>query len=74
MLAEQAGQLAYLGGGDLLELRREPSLSPLTGGGAIPAAGGQAAQIASLTEPRTLTIQSCTRRRWALIPWLVRRR
>jgi hypothetical protein len=44
----QAGQLAYLGGGDLLEPRREPPLSPPAGGEAAPVTG-LTAQIASLT-------------------------
>ncbi len=44
----QAGQLPYLGGGNLLEPRREPPLCPPGGRGAVLAAG-RAAQIASLT-------------------------
>ena len=49
MLAGQAGQLAYPGGGDLLELRREP------------AAGGRDAQIASLT---TVASSTRSANRW----------
>ena len=45
----QPRQPAYLGGGDLLEPRREPPLSPPAGGEAAPAVTGRAAQIASLT-------------------------
>ena len=52
-LAEQASsqrsQPAYLRGGDLRELRREPPLSPSGGGDAAGPATGRAAQIASLT-------------------------
>jgi hypothetical protein len=44
----EPGEPGYLGGGDLLDLVREPPLSPSAGGGAVPA-GGRAAQIASLT-------------------------
>jgi len=44
----QAGQPAYLRGGDLLEPRREPPPFPPGERGAVPVAG-RAAQIASLT-------------------------
>src|SRR5260370_35920685 len=57
----QPGQRAYLGGGDLIEPRREPSLCPPAGGEPVPAVTGRAAQIASLT---WLTSSTSAANRW----------